>query len=430
MLLRFSVQNYLSFKDVQTLDLVANVRHKECLGMNAFSTQNPLCPEVLKTAAILGANASGKSNLLKALQVLRALVIRKEVVGPNPVALVKPFRFVSGKNSEPVCFSVELLLEGVPYEYSLAFSNGVVVWETLRVHGGEGKRWRTVFSRTLDPDKAIPTYSYRYGSGFGAGKKTVELRTSPDATFLGTAVLFDIQAVTPVYQWFKNQLVVINEQASLNELFTIERIANDQSFKASVAHLMKAADLGISDIRVEKRKVPAMSVAVNPLKGEAQVKNEDREVISVALSHEVDGQSWTLPFEEESLGTRRFLHLAGPLIDLQNKEITLCFDELEASLHPLLLEAILELFQKESTNKAGAQLIFTTHCDSLLDNDTVNPNTTLLRRDQIWFVDKNQKLESSLYCLDEFEVRKSESIRRGYRIGRYKAIPLLIDLGE
>lgn len=101
MLLRFSVQNYLSFKDVQTLDLVANVRHKECLGMNAFSTQNPLCPEVLKTAAILGANASGKSNLLKALQVLRALVIRKEVVGPNPVALVKPFRFVSGKTANP-----------------------------------------------------------------------------------------------------------------------------------------------------------------------------------------------------------------------------------------------------------------------------------------------------------------------------------------
>ncbi len=430
MLLRFSVQNYLSFKTVQTLELIANTRHKESLDLNAFKTECSLFPRVLKTAAILGPNASGKSNLLKALQTLRALVIRKEVAGPNPMALVKPFHFVENEQQEPVSFDVQLLLDGIPYEYFLSVSNGIVVGESLRMHGGEGKRWRTVFDRVLDKSQTAPAYAYSYGSGFGAGKKTLEARTSPDATFLGTAVLFDIEAVASVYRWFKEQLVVINERASLNELFTIGRMAEDLPFKESVAQLMKAADLGISGIQIQKQKIPAMSVAVNPLKGEAQVKNEDREVVSVTLSHEVDGRSWTLPFEEESLGTRRFLHLAGPLIDLQNKEITLCFDELEASLHPLLLEAVLEMFQRKNPHPAGAQLIFTTHCDSLLDNNTVNPNVTLLRRDQIWFVDKNRQLESSLYCLDEFTVRKAESVRRGYRIGRYKAIPLPFELGE
>ena len=114
MLLRFSVQNYLSFKTVQTLELIANARHKESLDLNAFKTECSLFPRVLKTAAILGPNASGKSNLLKALQTLRALVIRKEVAGPNPMALVKPFHFVENEQQEPVSFDVQLLLDGIP----------------------------------------------------------------------------------------------------------------------------------------------------------------------------------------------------------------------------------------------------------------------------------------------------------------------------
>lgn len=428
MLLRFSVQNFLSFKDVQTLDLTANFRFKESLDLNSFSTGNHLIPHVLKAAAVLGPNASGKSNLLKAMQTLRALVIRKEVVGPNPMTRVKPFLFVESDNPDPIYFGVQLLLGGVLYEYALSVRQGTIVAESLRTHGGEGKRWRNIFSRELTAEDSAATYTYRYGAGFGAGRKTLEARTSPDATFLGTAFLFDVKTVEPVYRWFRDRLVVINEYASLNELFTIERMMNDAPFKSAVTKLVKSADPGISDIHLRKRKVPGMSVSLDPLKGEAQVTNEDRELIAVTFQHDAGRKTWALPFEDESLGTRRFLHLAGPLIDLQNKEITLCFDEIEASLHPLLVEAIIEMFQKENPNPSGSQLVFTTHCESLLDNGAINPDKTILRRDQIWFVDKNSKLESKLYCLDEFLVRKSESIRRGYRLGRYKAIPQLFDI--
>ena len=409
MLLRFSVQNFLSFKDVQTLDLTANFRFKESLDLNSFSTGNHLIPHVLKAAAVLGPNASGKSNLLKAMQTLRALVIRKEVVGPNPMTRVKPFLFVESDNPDPVYFGVQLLLGGVLYEYALSVRKGIIVAESLRTHGGEGKRWRNIFSRELTAEDSAATYTYRYGAGFGAGRKTLEARTSPDATFLGTAFLFDVKTVE-------------------HELFTIERMMNDAPFKSAVTKLVKSADPGISEIHLRKRKVPGMSVSLDPLKGEAQVTNEDRELIAVTFQHDAGRKTWALPFEDESLGKSRFLHLAGPLIDLQNKEITLCLDEIESILHTLLFESIIEMFQKENPNPSGSQLVFTTHCESLLDNGTINPDKTILRRDQIWFVDKNSKLESKLYCLDEFLVRKSESIRRGYRLGRYKAIPQLFDI--
>lgn len=441
MLVRFGIENFKSFASEHVLDLQANERHKENLDFNAFVPAVAGQPRILKVAAIFGPNASGKSNVLKAMQILRRMVLRERMPdGREAISALQPFAFCENPFEKPTNFEVEIQVDGVSYAYDLSIHNGLVSYEALKRKEAFG-RWQRVFVRQAvrplgtEEEKKLfldasveELYRYSYGRHFSGPKKNWETVTSPDATFLGTASVFAAKPLKPVFNWFKSNLVVLNELESLNELFTIEKLATDPDMKAAVVNFLKSADLGLSDVMVEKLRVPGKAFHVDPLSGRAEVRNEEHEVFQVGLKHTVSGREWTLPFGDESMGTRRMLHLAGPLIDMMKKEITLFVDELETSLHPILVEKIVEAFESHAMASSGSQLIMTTHCDSLLENDTRHPDSPLLRRDQVWFTDKNSKLESRLYSLDEFQPRKNESIKLGYRSGRYRGVPFIDEL--
>lgn len=346
-------------------------------------------------------------------------MIRREVVGPNPMENIPGFAFADWPFS-PTGFEITLLLDGVPYVYALWVRNGTVLRESLSRHAGPGKRWRTVFSRTLDENTPGRSYHYVYGAGFGTGRKVLEARTGADHTFLGTAALFAVKAVEPVYTWFRDLLCVVTDDKELNALGTIEKMANAPAFKDAVLRFLRAADPSLSAIGLELYRDEPLGRAPDPRLGEAPTQDGSG-LLLVSLAHRSPKRLLTLSLGEEALGLRRLLHLAGFFVPGGCRNRTLCLDNLEAGLHPTLTESLLRDFQSADAGPSAPQLLFTSHGDFLLDNDTARPDAVLLRRDQIWLTEKNAEQASLLTCLDDLGPRKAESIRRGYRLGRYKA---------
>ena len=424
MLLEFHVSNYRSFRDEQIFSMLAYPRHEEGLDTHAFATGVENLPPVLKTAAIYGANASGKSNLLKAVQFMRDCVIQP-VTNPSPISNLtfSPFLFDNDSVNKPSSFEISILINSVRYQYGFSILNGRVLEEYLLAY--PQKVAQTWFSRTWN--SKTEQYKYTYSTFFKGNKKTWEKMTRDSALYLSTAVALNSIQLKPIYDWFNNQLVVINEIERLNQNFTVKQIKSGGS-KEEIIELLQSADFSIGATRLLTKKVPSKNIVFN---GEDQVRVTDQETEQdfVSLGHQTDSGIYFLNFEQESLGTQKFFFLAGPILDILTKQVTILFDELDSSLHPKLVEKLIQAFETFPNQKEGSQLIFTTHCDGLLENQTSYPNQVpLLRRDQVWFVSKDASQSSKVYSLLDFKVRKNESVREGYRRGRFDAIPLIDQL--
>jgi AAA15 family ATPase/GTPase len=237
------------------------------------------------------------------------------------------------------------------------------------------------------------------------------------------AVQLNSEALRPIFDWFANQLIVFNEQTPLNYKDIIDKLQQADG-KEEVFHFMNAADISIADIRVETRKVPGKTFQVDFANDKTEIRNEEMEEHQFFFHHTTELGEATLGWSDESHGTRNLLFLYGPIDKFLKSGATLIIDELDTSLHTLLVRAVVSLFHQPSRNINGAQLIFTTHDTSLLDA------YGLFRRDQIWFIEKDQQQASSLIALSEFSPRKNEALERGYLQGRYGAIPLLDELRE
>lgn len=424
MLLEFRVSNYRSFRDEQTFSMLAYPRHEEGLNTHAFATGVENIPPVLKTAAIYGANASGKSNLLKAIQFMRSFVIQT-VTNPSPVlnAAFSPFLFDDDSVNKPSSFEISILLNSVRYQYGFSILKGRVLEEYLLAY--PQKVAQTWFSRTWNSQ--TEQYEYSYSTFFKGSKKTWEKMTRDTALYLSTAVALNNIQLKPIYDWFKDQLVVINDLERLNQNFTVNQIKVGKA-KDEIINLLQSADFSIDDIHLLTKKVPGKNITFN---GDDQVQVTDQELEQdfVSLGHETDSGVRFLNLEQESLGTQKFFFLAGPILDILTKHVTILFDELDSSLHPKLVEKLIQAFETFPNQKEGSQLIFTTHCDGLLENQTSSPKQIpLLRRDQVWFISKSSSQFSKVYSLLDFKVRKNESVREGYRKGRFDAIPLIDQL--
>lgn len=420
MLLEFRVSNYRSFRDEQTFSMLAYPRHEEGLNTHAFATGVENIPPVLKTAAIYGANASGKSNLLKAIQFMRSFVIQT-VTNPSvvPNAAFSPFLFDDDSVNKPSSFEITILLNSVRYQYGFSILNGRVLEEYLLAY--PQKVAQTWFSRTWNAQ--TEQYEYSYSTFFKGSKKTWEKMTRDSTLYLSTSVALNNIQLKPIYDWFKDQLVVINELERLNQNFTINQIKVGKA-KDEIINLLQSADFSIDDIRLVTKKIPNKNIRIE---GDDQVSiaNQEIEQDYVLMGHKTDSGVRFLNLEEESLGTQKFFFLAGSISDILTKQVTILFDDLDRGLHPKLLEKLVQAFESVPNQQAGTQLIFTTNCDGLLENQTSHPNLVpLLRRDQVWFASKNASQSSELYSLLDFKVRKNESVRDGYRKGRFGAIPL------
>jgi AAA15 family ATPase/GTPase len=416
MLVEFRVENYRSLCKEQVLSLVAS-RDKTLADTHVVPTGLKAVPNLLRSAAVYGANASGKSNLIKALQYMRGVVAESATaIQPGQAFAVQPFRLDAQSVSEPTSFEVTFLLEGIRYQYGFSMTSQRITSEHLLVYKAfKPQRW---FERHFDAK--IGKDVYEFGPGLKGKKNTWEGATRPNSLFLSMAVQLNSEDLRPVFDWFVNRLVIFNEQSQLSPQMTIQRLRHSEGRK-QICGFLAAADISIADIEVVTRKVPGQSVHFDLLAGKTEVRAEEVEEYQLRFSHVTEHGKAVFDLMDESSGTRNLLFLSGPVLDILDKSLILVIDELDTSLHTLLVRELVRLFHRPEVNTGGAQLIFTTHDTSLLDAQD------LFRRDQIWLVEKDRDQASALVSLSDFSPRKSEALERGYLMGRYGGIPFLND---
>lgn len=414
MLVEFRVENFRSLREEQVLSLVAS-KDKTLQDTHTVSTGLKAAPSVLRSAAIYGANASGKSNLIKALQYMRGVVAESAtVIQPGQTFAVQPFRLDAQSAKEPTAFEVTFIIDGVRYQYGFSMTPQRIVSEHLLVYKAfKPQRW---FERRYDTQKGKDVYDF--GPGLKGSKSLWEGATRPNALFLSTAVQLNSDALRPVFDWFVNGLVIFNEQAQLSPQVSIQMLQQAEG-RRQICDFLSAADISIADIEVVTRKVPGQTVHFDLVAGKTEVRSEEVEEHQLRFSHVTEQGRAVFDLMDESNGTRNLLFLTGPVLDILRKGLTLVIDELDTSLHTLLVRELVRLFHRPEINTGGAQLIFTTHDTSLLDAPD------LFRRDQIWFVEKDRDQASELVSLSEFSPRKNEALERGYLMGRYGGIPFL-----
>jgi len=412
MLVEFRVKNFRSLRDEQVLSLVAS-KDKTLLDTHTLATGLSAAPTLLRSAVIYGANASGKSNLIKALQYMRGVVTESAtVIQPGQTFAVQPFRLDATSASQPSEFEVTFLLDGVRYQYGFAMTAERIVSEHLLVYKAfKPQRW---FARSLDSKTGKDVYEF--GPGLKGAKNLWEGATRPNSLFLSMAVQLNSEALRPVFDWFVNRLVVFNEQVRLNPQVSIQMLKEAEGRK-EICNFLSTADISITDIEVETRKIPGQAINFDLVAGKTEIRAEEMEEHQFRFHHITEQGKAVFDLMDESDGTRNLLFLAGPVLDILRKGLTLVIDELDTSLHTLLVRELVRLFHRPEINTGGAQLIFTTHDTSLLDA------SDLFRRDQVWFVEKDRDQASALVSLSEFSPRKNEALERGYLMGRYGGVP-------
>jgi uncharacterized protein len=419
MLVEFSVANYRSFKEKVTFSMVAAkvvAKNKELDENNVFVIDRN--PALLKSAAIYGANASGKSNLAKALDFMKWFMINssKETQSTEKIG-VDRFRLSTETDLAPSCFEIVFLMDGKRYRYGFEATREAVISEWLFYV--PKARETKLFERQLSDFEVSKTYK----------AEGVSQRTRSNALFLSVSAQFNVEIAERILNWLAYKLKIVSG-------------LNDDGYKGYTAHclmsgenrpeiiqLIKKLDLGFEDVKVEKTEITD-DVLFGGLPNEIKnliLKNSEAKATSIQTLHQkFDNLGKFIALElfslekQESEGTQKIFALAGPLVDILNYGKVLIIDEFDARLHPLISRVIVELFNSNETNSNNAQLIFMTHDTNLLSNK-------LFRRDQIWFTEKNRYGATALYSLVEYKngVRNDASFESDYIKGRYGAIPYI-----
>ena len=408
MLLEFRFKNFRSFRDEALLSLAASAdttlesTHTRETGLDKVK-------RVLNSAAVYGANASGKSNIIRALQFMQLMVTTSSQIQPDQENALAPFRMRPDFADHPTLFEVTFLIDRVRYQYGFEMNRRQILSEWLLVY--ERTKPQVWFSRTFNEKKK--RFDYTYSDYFVGQKKVWEASTRKEVLFLTTAIQLNNEQLKPLYQRFAEDMVVFSDGPSIGFGFSSTYV-QDPANKERVVSLITAADTGISSVRLEKRQ--GRQFEVNLGTGVPEVR--DREFDVPQFGHQAEGDVYSFEITEESAGTQILFSLAGPILDILQKGRLLVVDELDRSLHPLLVHKIVQMFNDPELNRNGAQLIFSTHDVSMLDGQK-------MRRDQIWFTEKDNNQVSHLFPLLEFSPRKGEALEKGYLGGRYGGIPIL-----
>jgi AAA15 family ATPase/GTPase len=417
MLLRFRVENHRSLRDEQELSLVAASLSDEARGLIELDKKDAIVP----VAAIYGANASGKSNVIHALEFMRRVVVDSHrswsPEGPIPR---EPFALDPASASAPTLLEVDFRVAGVRYRYGFVVDSQRVLEEWLYAWpSGRRQLW---FARDVDE-----TPHFQFGKHLKGENHVIQNVTRPNSLFLSASAQNNHPQLTPLYSWFARGLRTFRHDSSEFQLLSVarrlvlERSAPSEAptWKARLLTLLQSSDLGISDVEVDAHSITDLTSRRRWFGPPG-----DGSRVPLLFTHQTapDRPAAQLTLEQESRGTATLVALAIPLLDVLAEGGVLCVDELDASLHPLLALQIVELFCDRESNPQGAQLIFNTHDTNLLGNLL---DRTPLRRDQIWFTEKDSDGATRLFPLTDFHPRKQENLERGYLQGRYGAVPFL-----
>jgi len=397
MILEFSVENFLSFKEKVTFSMFAN--GTKGLDDNYVEFENK---KILKTAAIYGANASGKSNVFKVLNLVILMIKQSNNIDVNSRLPITPFKFSSNNNLSS--FEIKFIKNKIKYVYGFSANANEITDEYLYYYpnGRESK----IFDRTN-----IHEYSF-------IQSETRELtdlahKTSKNKFFLSTATNWNYQKTKPVYDFFTVDLNVCFTTEKLKDI-AFDLYINDYNNKLKYFALdfLEKADFNIVDYDIK---------TIDIIKDFATGYNDllHPKAYVTMFTHLIGEKKYKIDYIEESIGTQMIFILIPFFASAMENNKILVIDELDRSLHPFLVQHIVSMFNDSNINKNGAQLIFNTHDTNLLD-------LNILRRDQIWFAEKDSKTGSSdLYSLSDFSVRNNENIEKGYMLGRYGAVPFI-----
>lgn len=400
MLIQFTVKNFMSFKDTAVLSLnpSSDGSHEE--NMNYEGDY-----KLLNTVAIYGANASGKSSLFRAMTSALKIVSESNIRQVNDPIFVSPFKFNEKSVSQPSEFEfIFVASDGYKYVYGFSVTSEKVYEEYLYQY--KSQKPTVIFERNEKNE-------YLFKSKRKELEPLVRFNTT-NKMFLSTATNWNTECTLIPYNWLIKKIMTFTYINDMSQgIFNIYKGKEQEEYVSFAEKLLKMADIGVSKINIEVKKEPIN----NP------VMHIEQERIRVFTEHKVgngkQAKYYKLGLEEESTGTSQLFMMAPILKVTLDQGMTLVVDELEKSLHPYIVKFLVNMFRDKELNVNGAQLIFTTHVTSLLSLD-------IFRRDQIYFTEKNNETgESDLYSLDEFSVRKTENIEKGYMQGRYGAIPYI-----
>ena len=412
MLVEFAVENFKSFKDEAVFSMLASPDSS----LSANIVENALKEDSLvRSAAIYGANASGKTNLVAAMSILLQLVLNSQNYQFGQPLPFFPFKLDPECLEKPTKMSVCYIHKGVEYRFGVSFNKSKVIGEYLYYYPNNKKS--IIFERANTAD-------YKFNAD-RATQEEIRKLTSENVLYLSKAAQNNYSKAQDALDWFRNGLTVIGpDNPDFLVSLGMEMLRLDPTLKPFMLKALEKADLGIDDFSTDFNPAPQEELAklypLLPPDLAKQVMDGKNQLISYEIRTRHKGVEFNFELEE-SAGTKRLFGLTGFFIDALRKGKVLFVDELDTRLHYELNAFLVSLFHDESQNKENAQLVFTTHNVKLLNLD-------FFRRDQIWFSKKSAEDGSTeLYSLAEFSERKDRDIEKAYLAGRYGAVPFIKD---
>lgn len=423
MLHEFSVGNYLSFKEIKTLSLIAS-------GISDYKETNTIISErhtLLKGAVIYGANASGKSNFIRAMSTMKRIVMFSFNQSSTSSLDVIPFLLNTETEKKPSFFEVLFEISGIRYRYGFEVTDRDVVAEWL--YESKKNAEKLLFIR--EGDGIEVTSAFKEG-------QNLESKTRGNALFLSVVDQFNGVIAKKIMNWFNNFITISGLTHENYEMVTFKML-NEKDTAETLINFYDKLDLGFDGLSVNKEKFNPKEIPDDAPEGLLKLLVKDLEgafSFKIKTLHKkfdkYDKSTGEIEFDmrsQESAGTNKVFNISGPIFDVLQDGGVLVIDELDSSIHPLMTLAITRLFNSEKDNTKNAQLIFTTHDTNLFSYGKY-------RRDQIYFIEKDKYGASDLYSLIEYreedgnKVRKDRSFENDYIQGRYGAVPYIGDISK
>ena len=425
-MLAFRAANVRSFRDPLEFSLEATAMSEEGVPRSVPWREGGSHPvRVLPAAGVFGANASGKTNFLRVLDDMRRLVMTSFRSGDRSTRIDRPpFRLDPECENTPSSYEIELVLGGIRYEYGFSVDTTQVISE---------------YAKRYPHGKAVTIFRRNYGEPVRLGEehrakgRAVNEILRPNALYLSAASAADHPGLAPLYQWFDKNLTLCEASSREKRWAYTTHLMTHENYREKILAMLHAADLGITDARLREpdpemleriRRIMKILQQEMSSEGSEPAKIDDNAFLGIVLRHRGKRDSVELETSDESLGTLVWLGLVGPVLDALAKGTVLLADELESSLHPVLVAQLVRTFQSPRSNPNGAQLIFNSFEVGLLGNSV---DDRILGRDQVWFTEKLHDGSTRLYPLTDLNPRKAEAISRRYLAGRYGATPIVSD---
>jgi len=421
MLVEFSVDNFLSFKDKTTLNLVASGTFGEHEKTQVFSVDEDV--KLLRSSAIFGANASGKSNLIKAVQFMKSFIKFSfaDALKDDDAIRIEPFKLNSVTEKAPSKFEIIFFIEEDLFRYGFTTSEEQIEEEYLY---RTRERETPLFTR-IEQKIKINKSSFKEGKG-------LENKARKNVLFLSLVAQLNGDISNSIIKWFNNLNTISGLQDRSYKKYTINKLKSDDNFRKWVSEFVNFLEIDrvtTEEAEVQMKPPVSSDEDLNNLIQTFAEKNKDKKSdLLVTWHRKYDENNLlidTVPFllrHQESEGTKKFIYLLGPWYDTIVNGRVLFIDELDSRLHTLLTRQLIEYFGLQSNSKG--QILFALHDTNLLDKD-------LFRRDQIWFVEKDQYGASDLYSLADYKSVRTKSntnFEKHYIAGKYGAIPYFGDI--